>query len=253
MKKLISLPGILLPMFILLSCKSNITDPDFINNDHLFDLAYSDMKLPDGFYKEDSLANSVYYENTISIKPLSERENKWVQLSTDNKDTARNWSELSSKNSAYFRTLISERETDKYFEFTRVYSANPKDIVLSRVHKYSYLDRSMYDLMNKSEVIGRFTKQNFTQDDVKEMIEYLWFVDDQNQIHGRVHRSDIERKEDKFIHTIYTVEVSFGDLGSPDIIRYIKNTFEIKTSDGEIKYNQEILKQIPGKRRNYSE
>ena len=104
-------------------CSENLTEPVNLTDDELYNLAYSDWKWPDNFYSEDSLEGSIYYENTVSIKPLGERENIWIQLCTDNIDTAREWSELSNNYSSYYRELVSEKETEKYYEFKRIYSA----------------------------------------------------------------------------------------------------------------------------------
>ncbi len=187
---------------ILASCNdNNVTEP-IINADTLYNFAYYGEKWPRGFYQEDSLEGSIYYENSVSIKPLNERKDVWIQLCSDNIDTARKWSELSSEYSSYYRDLISERETVKYYEFKRVYSANKKDIILSRVHKCSYLDRSIYDFFKDGDTIGVFNKKNFDKNDVKELIEYIWFVEHYD-IGGKVYQSFTEQENSMYIHYHY--------------------------------------------------
>jgi hypothetical protein len=243
LKKLFYLISLLLISF---SCSENLTEPVNITDDELYNLAYSNWKWPENFYSEDSLEGSIYYENTVSIKPLTERENIWIQLCTDNIDTARKWSELSSNYSSYYRELVNEKETEKYFEFKRVYLANPNDVILSRVHKCSYLDRTMYDFFKKESVIGVFSKNIFSENDVKKVIEYIWFVE-HYQIVGKVHKSFIEKNNSEYVHYIYEVEIVFGDFGVRDIITYSKNTFSIKINSGEITHKKELIKQIDGK------
>ena len=41
---------------------------------------------------------------------------------------------------SYYRELIDENETDKYFEFKRQYEERPIDILYERAHKCSYLE-----------------------------------------------------------------------------------------------------------------
>lgn len=248
MKLLINIIYLFLIALTLLSCNdNNLVEPIInISNDTLYNFAYYGKQWPEGFYQEDSMEGSIYYENTISIKPLNERKDIWIELCTDNIDTARTWSELSSKYSSYYRDLASERETERYYEFKRVYSANNKDILLSRVHKRSYLDRSMYDYFKREGIIGIFNKNNFNQNDVKELIEYIWFAE-HYQIGGKVYKSITEKNDSEFIHYIYEVEIVYGDFGVNDIINYYKNTFYVKINNGEITHKRELIKQIKGK------
>jgi len=235
-------------IIIFTSCKENINDPEIpITENEIYNLAYADYKFPSNFYHEDSLGGSLYYENTISITPLNNRGNTWYQLCTNNIDTAKNWSELSSNYSSYYRDLVSERETEKYFEFKRVYSIHSNDVILSRVHKCSYLDRSMYDFLNPKEVIGVFKKNNFNHNDAKELIEYTWFTENYNNASSKVHRGVIETNNLFYIYYLYEIEILFGDFGMKDTISYIKHTFKINYNNGEITHNKELIKQIAGK------
>ena len=250
MKNYLSLIVIPFLLIILFSCKENMNGPKMIINpddEELYNLAYSDIEWPIGFYSEGSLEGSLYYENTISIEPLPNRGNQWFQLCTDNKDTARKWSDMSSVSSAYPRDLVHERETEKFYEFKRVYSANPNDVILSRVHKCSYIDRSMYDLMHPSDVIGVFNKDNFDINEVKEVVEYLWFSYNYNNASSKIHLSIIGNDIQGFKVDLYEIEIVFGDYGVKDKISYIKHTFKVKANNGEITHQKELIKKIDGK------
>ncbi len=248
MKTITVFIGIQIIALLLASCGDNISGPDNLTEDELYNLAYTGPQWPDGFYREDSLAGSIYYENTVSVKPLDKRDNVWILLCTDDIDSARQWSELSSRYSAYYRDLVSEKETDKYFEFKRVYSANPRDVLLSRVHKRSYLDRSMYDFFKRQGVIGIFRKKNFTESDVKELIEYLWFVE-HYETGEKVYSSFTQKEGAAYVHYIYDIEISRGDFGVKDEIGFYKNAFTVSTVNGEITRSRELIKQITGKQR----
>jgi hypothetical protein len=232
---------------VISSCKKNLNSPETIISDkELYSLVYSDYIWPIDFYQEDSLDGIFYYETTSSIKPQGHGSNVLYQLCTNNIDTARNWSELSSNYGPYYMDLVSQKETEKYFEFKRVYSVRPSEFYLSRVHKCSYIDRSMYDLFYRGEILGVFNKNNFNQDDVKELIEYLWFIK-HYYLGTKVHLSLTEKNDLHFTHHIYEIKVVYGDWGEKDRISYIKNTFHIKISNGEITHQTELIKQIDGK------
>jgi hypothetical protein len=244
---------LILIILLFPSCKdeinnTNIIDPNIsITDEELYSLAYANYQFPSDFYYEDSLIGSLYYENTNSITPLNERDGTWFQLCTNNVDTARYWSELSSNNSSYYRDLVSQRQTEKYFEFKRVYSINPNDIILSRVHKCTYIDRSMYDLLNPGQIIGVFKKNSFIKNDVKELIEYLWFTENYNNTSSKVYKELIQNSGLFYIYYLYEIGIVYGDYGMKDILSYIKHTFKINKGSGEITHHKELVKQIPGR------
>ncbi|MEX1014385.1 MAG: hypothetical protein WDZ80_04460 [Candidatus Paceibacterota bacterium] len=232
----------------LLSCEDIITDPSIISDREMYEIAYSDLKWPDDFYQEDVLEASIYYENTVSIKPIDEREYIWNQLCTGDIEIARKWSELSSLYSSYYRELVSEKETEKYYEFKRVYSEAPSDVILSRVHKCAYLDRTMFDFFNGEGILGIFNMENFTQSDVKELVEYLWFIENHKVVGENVHSSVTEKIDGKYVHTIYSVQLLSGDIGIPDMINYVLNRYHVSIGTGEITFDKQVIKQIKGKK-----
>ncbi len=120
-------------------------------------------------------------------------------------------------------TLLVERQTEKYFEFKRVYSLNPNDVILSRVHKCAYLDRSMYDFLNPGDIIGIFKKNNFIKTDAKELIEYLWFTENYNNTSSKVYEGVIQSNGQFYIYYLYEIEIVYGDYGVKDVLSYIKH------------------------------
>ena len=213
--------------------------------EELLSLVYSSYKWPEGFYTEQLSGGDIYYENTVSTKPLEQRNGIWIELSTNDKDTAKKWSDLSAGYSSYYRAIVSEEENEKYFEFRRANSVNPLNILLSRVHKTSYLDRSMFDINNPTEIIGKFNKTNFTKDDVIELIEYLWFVKHYNNASSKVHRTEIAENKNEYLFNLYEILTSYGYYGD-NFIRYIKYSYSIRKDNGEITQQKEILKEFNG-------
>lgn len=230
---------------VLMSCTE--THPFEFSDDEILKLVYSDYKFPEGFYTEETDSGSFYYENTVSIKALNEREAVWIELSTNSRDTARYWSEQSALNSAYYRRLVSERETEKFFEFRRVWEQHPGDVILSRVHKRGYLDRSMYDSFNKGAVVGRYNVRPMTVGGVRELIEYLVFVNEYNNGSYKVLSSGCREEESFFLHTLTELIISYGDWGLNDRITVRRAYYRVDKSSGEIHYSTEEIQTLQGR------
>jgi len=229
----------------------NELDPDTstkeFTDQEILTAAYSNSKYPPGFYTEELQGGNIYYVNTVSIKPVNEREHIWIQLCTDNRDEAFNWSELTCNYSSYYRDLIEEKETEKYFEFRRVYKENPNDVALFRAHKCAYLDRSMYDFFKKGPFIGIYNKKPYKLNEVKELIEYLWFTSNYNIGGVSILNSTTIETGKEFIHTLYEVSVTYGDWNSYDDISLWKLNYYINKSNGEITFSKSLLKTITGR------
>jgi len=221
--------------------------PFEFSDDDILERVYSNYKFPEGFYTEETDSGSFYYENTISIKALNEREAVWIELSTNSRDTARHWSEQSALNSAYYRALVRERETEKFFEFRRMRETNPADVLLSRVHKRSYLDRSMYDSFKRGPVIGRYNVRPMRLPQVKELIEYLIFVKEYKNGSYKVLESECVEQEKFFVHTLTEMLISYGDWELRDQITLQGSRYTIDKNSGDITVSREVLRILEGR------
>jgi len=192
-------------------------------------------------------SGSIYYNNNLSILPLEKRISSSFQLSTDDSDQAREWSELTSKNSSYYRKLVDESENEKYFQFKRVYEQNPKDIILSRVQKSSYLDRSMYDFFNPGNIIGKYTNKSYQINEVKELIEYLWFIEHYNSSGRKVLNSSIQEESSRFVHSIEELKIYRGDWGMHDQIFVLESIFYVDKNTGHITFNEKEIEKLKGR------
>ncbi|MBN2365230.1 MAG: hypothetical protein EH225_04295 [Calditrichaeota bacterium] len=243
---------VVLLIILFISCRES-KDPiapekkEKFSDQDLFNAVYTSYKYPPDFYHEDLQGAGIYYNNTVSITPPDQREASWIQLCTDDRNQALQWSEQTSLNSAYYRKLVSERETEKYFEFKRVYEVNPRDIILSRVHKCSYLDRSMYDFFNPGEIIGKYNKRPFILAEVKELIEYLWFIGEYQHGGRTVLESSISEIRENYCVILYETDFMGGDWGMRDIIYLLKTTYLVNKNTGEITRDEELIRSIEGK------
>ncbi len=186
-------------------CKNgNYTFPEFESNQTAFDdcdllnAAYTHYYTPPDFYEESD--ESRYYENTVSIGIYDNDNPEWIELCTDSLELAHAWSETSAVRSSYYRVITSERETEKFFEFRRVREENQNDVILSRVHKCNYLDRTMYDYFNPDSLLGIYNMRPINIDRGKELAEYLWL---NSHLIGKVLSSYIAEKDEYLEHTFY--------------------------------------------------
>ena len=228
-----------------LSCNKDGDLTQTVNEDQILQMVYSSYKYPQGFYQEELTKSSIYYENSVSVKPMQQRETYWVELCTNDHDQARAWSDSSNAYSSASRVVVSERETEKYFEFKR--SDSSPWSLLSRVHKKSYLDRSMYDRFHPGPILGTYMKRPILSSDVKSLIEYIWFVENYEFYGAKV--VSVDAKESESAHQILIIEtrVSGGDFGLRDMITVYESTYSVNKLDGAITLSKKVQRFIEGR------
>lgn len=218
------------------------TDPARWPDDKLRSFAYSTSAGHPDFYREDPDRGSPYYENTISTRREAD---KWIELATDNRDSALAWSERSARTGAYYRDLVAETETEKYYEFRRVYAANPRDVILSRVHKSGYLDRSMFDRLHPSPVLGVYGPRPIDAARARELIEYMW-VNSRIVDFGRPLSRELTESATGFAEEIYYSYTIGGDWGLCDTIVLGRAVVSVDRTGGEITAEVEELREVTG-------
>ena len=224
-----------------------IQDSTQITDENVIRAVYSTYRYPESFVTEDLQGASPYYENTISIHTLNERPEYWKELSTNDRDQAFAWSESSSVHSSYYRKLVSERETEKFFEFRRVWEELPTDAILSRVHKSTYLDRSMFDRLRPRDTIAVF-KGAVDSMTVKDLVEYLWFTGNYNFGGSKVLCTCVADRGTNIEYLLFHTEVSFGDWGLNDHITVNRSVFRVNKGTGTVVYIKQLLRTIEGKK-----
>jgi len=214
--------------------------------EHILELAYSkDYSFPEGFYQEVNDMGSPYYENTVSIMPINERQDIWIELNTNDKNEARVWSDKSNEYSSVNRAIISENETDKFFEFTRKNIQYSNDILLSRVHKSSYFQPVKNKFFTSDTLIGKYNGElNLTS--VKELVEYLWSCGTIGVSYSKVLESEIKEYNDNFEYYIQSIVIVYGDFGIRDEIIVHDNFVTLNKSDRELTIKTNEVKTIQG-------
>jgi hypothetical protein len=188
------------------------------SDDEILAAACSDYKAPDAFYTDHLGADeAIYYINTVSIHSNT-RGNEWIELCTENWAEARRWQHLTDSASSQHRRFVSERETNRYFEFKTEDLSRPSWILYMRVFKCSYLDRSGFDRLKrprddnfKGWFQGRLNVRPLTLESVRDLGELLWYYDNYS-VHGsKVLSSSCELTDNEFLHTMYVLRMVFSD------------------------------------------
>ena len=235
----------LLIIFVTFGCDKDKI-PRTAEEEHILELAYSkDYSYPEGFYHEVNDMGSPYYENTVSIKPINDRQDICIELNTNDKNEARVWSDKSNEYSSVNRAIISESETDKFFEFTRKNIQYSNDILLSRVHKSSYFQPILNKLNVSDTLIGKYNSElNITS--IKEFVEYLWSCGTIGVSYSKVLESEIKEYNDHFEYYIQSIVIVYGDFGISDEIIVHDNFVTLNKSDRELTIKTNEVKTIEG-------
>jgi hypothetical protein len=202
----------------------------------LLEFAQHGSKYPSGFYTENLSNSSLYYVNTVST---GVNNNKWIYLCTDESSQAFNWIDSST-----YRTLIDLTQTDKYFQAVGIDSSNLRHHILFRVHKCSYIDRSIYDGLNRSDSIGILNQRPINETNVKEVIEYLWFTNNYNIGNPKILFTEYKETQNECIYILYVTNYYVGDWGMCPGLNVEKQTYAINKNNGLILYNPKIIRVI---------
>ena len=226
--------------------------PEF-TDEELLRAAYGGPKAPDGTYQETLENTSLYYVNTISIQPLSDRGDVWIELCSNDIEQAREWAIATDANSSVHRTLKGERETEKFFEFDyRDVIAGQPWSLLTRVHKCSYFEPTLdhlspeYEFGGFSEAVLGLLHGPATLEAIQEFVEYTWFTDSYNIGGSRLLASVATEELDSLIVDLYTTVFVGGDWGLCDSVTLMKVTYSLDRVSGEVCVFQESIRTVQG-------
>jgi hypothetical protein len=216
-----------------------------IDDESLLQLAYSSYKLPDGFYQED--LHNVIFQNAgvMRIHPLGGRASVFERCTNDRSE-ALAWSESPDYYGADDRQLVSERETERFFEFTWEVHRLTSRVLLSRVDKCSYVDRSMYDRRAHGTMLGIFNQRPVTADNVGSLVEYLWYSENFTSVSAKVISSSGADLGSEIRHTLVEVRIAWGDWGMCDEISLVQSDYLVSKSSGEIRLTTTTVKTVQG-------
>lgn len=221
---------------VFASTQTEFTEKELLN------ATYTDYKFPSNFYHENLADTNLYYVNTVSIDSFE--NGKWIQLSTNSSEKARDWSIKSTYQNSQFEKGIS---SEKFFEFIRIKNPEDNSIIKFRTHNSSYITRDNYDLLNKSDTIGYFKKQNATSDETKELIDYLWFIRSYNHTSAKILSSFVEINQQTTEVHHYEIYTVYGDFNLYDEITLLEKVYAVERNSGVIRVSETKIRTINGK------
>jgi len=204
--------------------RSDFTDQEILA------ATYSSYRVPEGFYG-DRMDEGVSYVNTLSIHDKNESnvefsKGRWVpkkqpdriELCTQDLFEATRWQEATEANSSEHWKVVSQTETERYFEFRTERLSYPFYKHLIRVHKCSYIDRTNFNPRAhytfqdfQGWFKGVFGLRPFSQRNVRELGEYLWSIENKRVSGARVMSSFCHDQGDEFVHTLFTLRKTVQD------------------------------------------
>ncbi len=236
---------LILVLGLIFQCcdKNKIIRTDY--ESFIIDIAYDkDYQYPTDFYHESIANGFTYYENTVSTTPRINDDHIWIELATNDREQAFNWSELSNEFSSVNRKIVSERETEKYFEFSRQNIDFENDLMLSRIHKLKYFEPKL-DKFLEQDTIGIYNGE-LSLASVKELIEYLWSCGSMAIYNSKVIESKITEYHDYYEQYIQSISIVYGDFSIKDIIYVYDNYLRINKSDRTLILETNEVKTIEG-------
>jgi hypothetical protein len=137
--------------------------------------------------------------------------------------------------------------TERYIEFAS--SVGPPYGVAIRVHRVSYLDRSMVDRWRPDSIVGVFTSRSIEflpvrGPTVKGLAEYLWVKDEQ---FPKVLASFSYDGGDVVVHAIYDLVLVWGDWGMGDRIFMRRLEYRVNKRTGLIVLRAHVVREIAGR------
>jgi hypothetical protein len=193
-------------------------------------------KVPKDFYKDPSLKGrrSLYFHQA-----------DWY---SDDRDRAREIIKafLAKPSNIEVKMIEAERETKIYFEFR---AGN----ICYRVHRPSYVawthDRIWNGRNHESGglLFGHMKVRPLTGEAVKELAQYYWLIQNHNTGGSKVLKATSVEYKDRFVHTLITTAITYGDWGIRDEIRVIKVTNTVYKADGAFVRKVEVLRKLKGR------
>ena len=232
-----------------------------LSDDIFLEIAYdSNFFYPDDFYKDPAPPeHGIYYVNTVSISPINQRDSRWIELSTNDRDKALEWVNMTilNSNDRISISLVDENETEKYFEFKSIhtedsYAGTYSYIVLFRVYKTSYY-HSIFDRFQPWNHVNETKYGNYNAEiemgKVQECIEYLWVQNTFANFGQKVISSAISETNDYFEVHIVSLSMTYGDWDMRDVLSVYDNYIRFNTKSRLLSFRQSLRKEILGEQR----
>jgi len=202
---------------------------------------YFDQRIPNGFYQlsfdDTNFSSLAHVKNVDILAPVDRLNLATYELSSNDFAQALAWSEAEENLLPVYRDLVDTRETNLYFEFTRVNMAAPDVSHFSRVFKSSALDRSSVDrrIADDDRVnLGVMSPSSVTVAQVKTVVEYLWLFSSHNNYGYAVLSSNVQEFAASVVYTMQEARLTFAYTASCDRTGLYEVVYVVDKATGSI-------------------
>ncbi len=119
--------------------------------------------------------------------------------------------------------------------------------MLDRVNKLSYIDRSMYNVLNPGDTICRFNYRPITTGSFETLVQYLWFIDNYQTGGSKVLYSCVSEAGSTIKYVMFTTTVGYGDWGMHDQISLNRSTYMVDEQSGIVIAHHSVVRTIMGR------
>jgi hypothetical protein len=221
------------------------------------EVVYGRKTYPPNFHCEDFRGGTPYYVSKWSLHSPYGRTGSTAPLCTMDPGQARIWALTLDSNSSVHRSIVEERETDKYFEIRMINPLNDRDILLVRVDKCSYLNRSIAAYHSTAgsmspdstavDTLGVLVRRPISVADVSELVEHHWYEAWFNWEGSCVMSSFSNEGNESITQVIYSTNLNTGDYDMYDEIFLIKEVYTVVKRTGLITRSMLRVKTVQGR------
>ena len=202
-------------------------------------------RTPPGFLADPAPASftqvTTYYIKSNHVDAAAPAS---YELCTDDWTEALAWSETLAQQAPAYLDLVSNEQTERYFELDRVPRGEPERYVRMRAFRCSYLDRSGVDLNAPADFAGTLNHQPLDAASLRDLSEYLWRFTHYNNADHAVLTSVPRTVTTGLAHviTLATLERGAAALGCDRIT--VREWLHTASEAGELRRTEATLRQF---------
>lgn len=212
-----------------------------VNDDMtILNTVYSNVRVPDGFFKEDTPNDAFYTTSHIRRADVDTDINRAggndYELSANTLEDAINMDGAATDNIyGQYPLIIDITETDLYYQVLRAGSNDAMFYRRARVFKSDVLDRNGAVLNCDKCYQGKVNTEWLTLERAKFIIEYLWTFTLDNNNGNSVLSTNIQEFDYGYVYSMTRAELTKDVTGEGcDTVNLFAHTYSINSKTGEI-------------------
>lgn len=189
---------------------------------------YTGLRVPADFYQEhydDGAFYSIDHLKHSQLTAYSGGDDYF--LCSDDFTEALDWSEQAAHRQPVYYSLTDNRDTDAYFEFTRVHPDASNFIQLVRVYKCAYLQPA-----SGADDAWRITA-TLNASLIRDILEYRWWFSAANNVGYTVLAVTVNQTDDHYELVLQQARLLTASTGACDEVELFSDHYQV-AANGEI-------------------